>query len=61
MLRVNDVPYAKLGVIGKGGSCKVYRALPKDLSVIAIKKVELGGMDNADLRPQIYTQSNPCE
>lgn len=45
MLRVNEVPYAKLGVIGKGGSCKVYRALAKDCSVYAIKKVKIGGMD----------------
>eukprot|EP00978_Attheya_sp_CCMP212_P022693 scaffold68122_cov49-Attheya_sp.AAC.3 len=45
MLYVNNVPYAKLGVIGKGGSCKVYRALSKDCSVLAIKKVKLAGMD----------------
>jgi serine/threonine protein kinase len=45
ILRVNNVPYAKLGVIGKGGSCKVYRALAKDCSILAIKKVKLGGMD----------------
>jgi serine/threonine-protein kinase TTK/MPS1 len=45
MLRVNDVPYVKLGVIGKGGSCKVYRALSKDCAVVAIKKVKLEGMD----------------
>lgn len=45
MLRVNGIPYAKLGVIGKGGSCKVYRALSKNCSVYAIKKVKLSGMD----------------
>lgn len=45
ILRVNGVPYVKLGVIGKGGSCKVYRALAKDCSILAIKKVKLGGMD----------------
>lgn len=45
ILRVNNVPYAKLGVIGKGGSCKVYRALAKDCSILAIKKVKLAGMD----------------
>ena len=45
ILRVNNVPYVKLGVIGKGGSCKVYRALAKDCSILAIKKVKLGGMD----------------
>eukprot|EP00957_Ditylum_brightwellii_P188618 14359064-Ditylum_brightwellii.AAC.1 len=45
ILRVNSMPYVKLGVIGKGGSCKVYRALTKDCSVVAIKKVKLDGMD----------------
>lgn len=45
MIRVNGVPYAKLGVIGKGGSCKVYRALSKDLTVLAIKKVKLDDLD----------------
>jgi serine/threonine-protein kinase TTK/MPS1 len=45
ILRVNRIAYAKLGVIGKGGSCKVYRALSKKCSVVAIKKVKLAGMD----------------
>ena len=45
ILRVNGSSYAKLGVIGKGGSCKVYRALSKKCSVVAIKKVKLEGMD----------------
>eukprot|EP00934_Nitzschia_sp_Nitz4_P003950 Nitzschia sp. Nitz4//scaffold92_size79448//36209//38549//NITZ4_005390-RA/size79448-augustus-gene-0.22-mRNA-1//1//CDS//3329560183//3940//frame0 len=45
ILRVNGSAYAKLGVIGKGGSCKVYRALSKKCSVVAIKKVKLDGMD----------------
>lgn len=49
MLRVNGVPYAKLGVVGKGGSCKVYRALSKDCSVVAIKKVKLVGMDKRSI------------
>lgn len=45
ILHVNGSSYAKLGVIGKGGSCKVYRALSKKCSVVAIKKVKLEGMD----------------
>lgn len=45
MLRVNGTAYAKLGVIGKGGSCKVYRALSKDSQVVAIKKVKVQGLD----------------
>jgi serine/threonine-protein kinase TTK/MPS1 len=45
ILQVNSNSYAKLGVIGKGGSCKVYRALSKKCAVVAIKKVKLDGMD----------------
>ncbi|KAL7555558.1 hypothetical protein ACA910_013035 [Epithemia clementina (nom. ined.)] len=46
IVRVNGIPYVKLGgPVGKGGSCKVYRALAKDYSVVAIKKVKIGGMD----------------
>jgi serine/threonine-protein kinase TTK/MPS1 len=45
ILHVNRSSYAKLGVIGKGGSCKVYRALSKKCTVVAIKKVKLDGMD----------------
>lgn len=45
ILKVNSVPYMKLGVVGKGGSSKVYRALTKDCNVLAIKKVKLSGMD----------------
>ena len=45
ILKVNSIPYVKLGVVGKGGSSKVYRALTKDCTVLAIKKVKLSGMD----------------
>ena len=45
MFHVNGKPYAKLGVIGRGGSCKVYRVLSSDLQVLALKKVKLDGMD----------------
>jgi tRNA A-37 threonylcarbamoyl transferase component Bud32 len=45
ILQVNGSAYAKLGVIGKGGSCKVYRALSKKCAVVAIKKVKIDGMD----------------
>ena len=47
IIRVNGSPYAKLGVIGKGGSCKVYRALSKDCSVVAIKRVKTEGLDRS--------------
>ena len=49
MLTVNGKTYAKLGVIGKGGSCKVYRALSKDCQVLAIKKVKLAGKDQKQI------------
>ena len=45
MMYINGTPYAKLGVIGKGGSCKVYRVLSPSFSVLALKKVKLNGMD----------------
>ena len=45
ILRVNDASYVKLGVVGKGGSCKVYRALSKDCTVVAIKKVKTDGLN----------------
>jgi serine/threonine-protein kinase TTK/MPS1 len=45
ILKVNGVPFVKLGVIGKGGSSKVYRVLSKSCNVMAIKKVKLGNLD----------------
>jgi serine/threonine protein kinase len=45
VIRVNQEPYVKLGVIGKGGSCKVYRALSKDCAVLAIKRVKTDDLD----------------
>jgi Protein kinase domain len=45
MIRVNGVPYAKLGIIGRGGSCKVYRVLSRDHAVLAIKRVKLENLD----------------
>ena len=44
MIKVNGVKYVKLSVIGKGGSCKVYRTLTKDGQNVAIKKVNLAGI-----------------
>jgi serine/threonine-protein kinase TTK/MPS1 len=45
IIRVDGEPYAKLGVIGKGGSCKVYRALSTECDVVALKKVKLDGLN----------------
>ena len=47
IIHVENEPYAKLGVIGKGGSCKVYRALSRDCDVVALKKVKLDGLNKA--------------
>ena len=47
IIRVENDSYAKLGVIGKGGSCKVYRALSRDCDVVALKKVKLDGLNKA--------------
>jgi hypothetical protein len=43
IIRVANEPYLKLGCIGKGGSCKVYRALSKECNVVALKQVSLEG------------------
>ncbi|KAL7552391.1 hypothetical protein ACHAWF_015628, partial [Thalassiosira exigua] len=47
IIRVDGEPYAKLGVIGKGGSCKVYRALSRECDVVALKKVKIDGLCKA--------------
>lgn len=47
IIHVENEPYAKLGVIGKGGSCKVYRALSRDCDVVALKKVKIDGLNKA--------------
>lgn len=47
IILVNNVPYMKLDVIGKGGSCKVYRVMTTTGSIRALKKVKLNGV-NAD-------------
>jgi serine/threonine-protein kinase RIO1 len=45
IIHVENIPYVKLGIIGKGGSCKVYRALSPDCTVVALKKVKLDGLN----------------
>jgi len=49
LFHINGNPYAKLDVIGRGGSCKVYRALTKELGVVALKRVKLDGMDKKSI------------
>lgn len=42
VMKVSGVEYVKLGVLGKGGSSKVYKVLePKSGSVFALKKISL--------------------
>eukprot|EP00549_Striatella_unipunctata_P015260 CAMPEP_0118678962 /NCGR_PEP_ID=MMETSP0800-20121206/3516_1 /TAXON_ID=210618 ORGANISM="Striatella unipunctata, Strain CCMP2910" /NCGR_SAMPLE_ID=MMETSP0800 /ASSEMBLY_ACC=CAM_ASM_000638 /LENGTH=398 /DNA_ID=CAMNT_0006574889 /DNA_START=39 /DNA_END=1235 /DNA_ORIENTATION=+ len=45
ILSVRGVPYAKLGVIGKGASGKVYRVLSRDCRVLALKKIKITNID----------------
>ena len=47
IVRVEDESYAKLGVIGRGSSSKVYRALSRDCDVVALKKVKLDDLNKA--------------
>lgn len=47
IIRVEGEPYTKLAVIGKGGSCKVYRALSRDCDMVVLKKVKLDGLNRA--------------
>ena len=50
ILCVNGTSYSKLGVIGKGGSCKVYRVLsPDNYHIYALKKVRLEGMRQKEI------------
>jgi serine/threonine protein kinase len=46
---VNNDSYVKLGKIGKGASCKVYRVLTKKCSIVAIKKVLIEGMSKKNI------------
>lgn len=47
ILWVNNVPYAKLGVLGRGGSSKVFRALSPTHQVVAVKRVRLARMSKS--------------
>lgn len=49
LIRINKTFYTKLGVIGKGGSCKVYRVLAPDYQIYALKKVRLEGMRTKEI------------
>jgi hypothetical protein len=42
-------PYKKMGIVGKGGSCKVYRVLSKGETIYALKRVK--GTDAHLARP----------
>ena len=49
IITVDNEPYAKLSVAGKGGSCKVYRALSRELTVVALKTVNLEGLSKQSI------------
>lgn len=50
---VNNITYAKLCFIGKGGSSKVYKVLSPNFEVCALKKVKLPKMDKKHLDPYL--------
>lgn len=39
--QVNQKPYVRLELLGKGGSSKVYKAMSQDLKIYALKRVNL--------------------
>jgi hypothetical protein len=49
LFHINTNVYAKLDIIGRGGSCKVYRALSSDFTVVALKRVKLDGMSTKEI------------
>jgi hypothetical protein len=50
LIQVNKEAYSCLGMIGKGGSSRVYRVLNHTTEVYAIKRVTLEGIDAETLK-----------
>ncbi|KAJ3158685.1 hypothetical protein HDU86_002650 [Geranomyces michiganensis] len=46
-ISVNGVTYKKLGLIGRGGSSKVYKIMAQDQKLYALKKVKLKGQEDS--------------
>jgi serine/threonine-protein kinase TTK/MPS1 len=46
IIKVNDIEYTIISIIGKGGSSKVYRAFTPEKEIVALKKVKLSGVTN---------------
>ncbi|KAJ3179007.1 hypothetical protein HDU87_003277 [Geranomyces variabilis] len=46
-ISVNGVMYRKLGLIGRGGSSKVYKIMAQDQKLYALKKVKLKGQEDS--------------
>jgi serine/threonine-protein kinase TTK/MPS1 len=44
--QINGVTYARLEVIGKGGSSKVFRVMTQTGKILAVKRVDLAGADD---------------
>ena len=45
LIMVKGVPYQKLCLVGRGGSSRVFKAIDKNHTVVAIKKVSLNKLD----------------
>ncbi|KAF9087936.1 Dual-specificity kinase, spindle pole body (SPB) duplication and spindle checkpoint function [Mortierella sp. AD031] len=49
VMMVNNRPYTRLGVIGKGGSSKVFKVLATNSKVLALKRVSFDNVDTTTL------------
>lgn len=50
LIIVKGVPYQKLCLVGRGGSSRVFKAIDKNHTVVAIKKVSLNKLDNEAIK-----------
>ncbi|KAL0488306.1 mitotic checkpoint protein Mps1 [Acrasis kona] len=46
---VNNHPYTKIDIIGRGGSCKVYKCFDPDRKIVALKRVKLSRHDESSV------------
>ncbi|KAJ1985479.1 Dual-specificity kinase, spindle pole body (SPB) duplication and spindle checkpoint function [Dimargaris cristalligena] len=52
-LFMNGRPYTRLGIIGRGGSSKVYKVMSQDNKLLAVKKVALAKADPVTIKGYI--------
>ncbi|RKP36254.1 kinase-like domain-containing protein [Dimargaris cristalligena] len=50
---MNGRPYTRLGIIGRGGSSKVYKVMSQDNKLLAVKKVALAKADPVTIKGYI--------